>query len=640
MRLSLHKTVAVTGIVLLLIAIVSLRIILKWGGPAGSALPGWEMKWSHAAETAVSEDSLTSPEGDWIQVSSNTKRLEAPKGTSSAWIRITLPDIPDNSAVLIEKVYGEEIKAYVNDLLIYSSKGTAKDKGTKVLIPLSREQSREQLYLWSSGGEGSLGIEGGILSGSYSKLLALYVKQDVMDLFIGASLIFMAAVFAVCSIFLKKELFISGLFLVLVILSCGTLVITNSPFLPILQSNPDRLVNNLNNLALITLLISSIMFFEKLFGPGKNAIVTKVRKFIAGYTLICCGLWILNLCLSYRLDSLVLYVENMTGGLIVLQLLFLLVLAVIYALRGQVNGVILSGGFAILVSALLTDLVMYYVSEGSYHLYWWKWGAVVLVISLIVIVGRGFIRSHEQVVRYSFELEKFNNDLQRSEKMEIISELAASVAQEVQNPLHVTRGFLQILGDRSEQKEKAYLEMAITELDRAALIITDFLTFAKPELESVERLDVSGELKHIAGVLAPLANLREAEIILKLQAGLYVEGSSSKMKQAFINILKNSVESLQKNGLITITVWQSSSYIIVCVRDNGEGMKSSELTRLGEPYYSNKSKGTGLGLMVTFKIIEAMGGTIKFHSQLGEGTEVIVKLPVAGPEEEEVLACV
>ncbi|KGE19230.1 sensor histidine kinase [Paenibacillus wynnii] len=640
MRLSLHKAVVVIGIMLLLIAIVTLGIILKWGGPAGSVLPGWEMKWSHAGGTANPDDSLNGFEGEWMHVSSNTERLEAPKGVSSVWTRITLPDNLDNSAVLIDYIYGEEIKAYANNVLIYNSNGAIKGKGTKVLIPLSRELTGEQLYVKSSGGEGNIGIEGSILYGSYGKLLALYVKQDVMDLFIGASLIFMASVFAVCSIFLKRELFFSGFLLVLVILSCGTLVITNSAFLPILQSNPGRLVNILYNLALITLLVSSILFFEKIFGPGKNEIVTKVRKCMAGYSLVYCGLWILNLSLSYRLDSLALYAETITGVLIALQLLFLLVLAVVSALRGKIDSIIFSGGFAILMISLFTDLVMYYVSEGSYHLYWWKWGVVILVISLIVIVGRGFIKSHEQVVHYSYELEKFNNDLQRSEKMEIISELAASVAQEVQNPLHVTRGFLQILGEMSGQKEKTYLQMAVTELDRAAMIITDFLTFAKPELESVERLDISGELRHIAGVLVPLANLREAEIILKLQTGLYVEGSSFKLKQAFLNILKNSVESLQENGLITITVWQSSTYIIVSVRDNGEGMKSSELARLGEPYYSNKSKGTGLGLMVTFKIIEAMRGTIKFHSQLGEGTEVIVKLPIARPEEEEVLACV
>ncbi|MNE82159.1 Sporulation kinase E [compost metagenome] len=63
------------------------------------------------------------------------------------------------------------------------------------------------------------------------------------------------------------------------------------------------------------------------------------------------------------------------------------------------------------------------------------------------------------------------------------------------------------------------------------------------------------------------------------------------------------------------------------MKDNGEGMKLSELSRLGEPYYSNKTKGTGLGLMVTFRIVEAMNGTIQFYSKKGQGTEVVVKLP-------------
>lgn len=133
---------------------------------------------------------------------------------------------------------------------------------------------------------------------------------------------------------------------------------------------------------------------------------------------------------------------------------------------------------------------------------------MVFVLSLIVILGRRFTRNHEQLVEYSRKLETFNNDLQRSEKMEIISELAASVAHEVRNPLQVTRGFLQILGERSDYKEREYMQMAIAELDRATVIISDFLTFAKPGLETIERLDVSEELRHVSGILAPLANLQ------------------------------------------------------------------------------------------------------------------------------------
>ncbi|KWX87009.1 hypothetical protein AMQ83_15655, partial [Paenibacillus riograndensis] len=96
-----------------------------------------------------------------------------------------------------------------------------------------------------------------------------------------------------------------------------------------------------------------------------------------------------------------------------------------------------------------------------------------------------------------------------------------------------------------------------------------------------------------------------------------------------INLIKNAIESLEEDGQITVAAWRSGEHIIISVRDNGEGMKMSELAHLGEPYYSNKKKGTGLGLMVTFRIIEAMNGSIQFQSRKGEGTEVIVKLPSA-----------
>ena len=413
MKFSLHKTVVALIVMLLLIAIVTLGIILKWGGPAGTALPGWEMKWSHAAQIPASMETLNHSEGDWIPISANSQRLEAPQGTSAAWMRITLPEVLENSGVLIDQVYGREIKAFVNNVLIYSSEGSAPFKGSKMIIPLSKEQARESLYVWSSGGDERLGIEGSILSGSYIKLLALYVKQDVMDIFIGAALIFVAAVFAVCSIFMKRKLFLSGFFLVLVILSCGVMVITNSPFLPLLWSQYVTFLNHLFELSLMTLLLSSILFFEKMFERGKNGFFVKVRKGISYYTLAVFFMWFLNLCLSSRFDILIQTLNYLTEGLLVLQLLYLISLAVIYALRGQVDAIILSGGFTIFVSAVLTDLAMYYVSDGSYHIYWWKWGVVVLVISLIIMLGRGFISSHEQVVQYSHELEKFNNDLQK-----------------------------------------------------------------------------------------------------------------------------------------------------------------------------------------------------------------------------------
>lgn len=532
-------------------------------------------------------------------------------------------------AILIDRVFGDNLKAYIDNRLIYDSSGDVEYSGNKVLIPLPAQDSAQPLYLWNAG-SGEFGIEGDIRVGSYNQLLSFYVKQDLVDVVLGAAMIFMAGALLICLLFLKPEFFYSGFFLALVILSFGVLLLTYSPFLTLFLSRGDRLRQISFDLALFTIMPAFTLYFEQLFGPGKRGFTTRVRKFQLAYSLFCTAALILNAAVSFRLDALYsILTINATGVLMMAQLIYLLYLAFSYARRGNSDATLFTGGFSVFAVVSVAELLRYFISMERYHLYWWKWGMVVFILSLIAILGKRFAGSHEKALEYARELEKFNNELQRSEKMEIISELAASVAHEVRNPLQVTRGFLQILGERSGNKEKEYLKMAVGELDRASVIITDFLTFAKPGLDIVDVFEVSGELKHVSGILLPLANLQGGSIELRLQQELQVTGSPAKFKQAFINLIKNSIESLQEEGEVVVTAWRTGNWVIISVKDNGEGMKVSELARLGEPYYSNKTKGTGLGLMVTFRIIEAMNGTIEFHSRKGEGTEVLIKLPAS-----------
>lgn len=618
-----------------LLFILLLTTMIPWGTAMGSAgssystLSGWDIKFERS-EADHMENAMAALEEEWIRVMPYEKVPETPGGVSSAWLRFTLPQMNERSAVFIDKVYGNNVKAYLNNELVYESANKYNFNGSKVLIPLSKNDGDQILYVWTHGGSKDLGIKGQIRVGRYSELLTMYVKEGLIDLIIGATFIFIAIVLLICSLFLKRGFFSGGLLLVLIICSIGILIVTYSPFLPIVIGNYGKVALLFFDLALYTLLPSFTFYFEKIFGPGKKKIVTRFRKFQVVYSVFCLFLLLLNVLLSYQLDSFYrLMTVKVLGIIMIVQFILLVSLAFIHASRRNADAIVFTTGFSIFALVSLSELVTYYVSGLTYELYWWKWGMVLFVISLIVILGRRFTRNHAQLVEYSRKLEKFNNDLQRSEKMEIISELAASVAHEVRNPLQVTRGFLQILGERSDQKEKEYLHMAVAELDRATHIITDFLTFAKPGIETVERFDVSEELRHVTGILSPLANLQGGVIELNLQSGLCVIGSSAKFKQAFINIIKNSIEALQDNGLITVTTWRAGSQIIISVRDNGEGMNRSELARLGEPYYSNKMKGTGLGLMVTFRIIEAMEGITEFQSEKGKGTEIIVKLPEA-----------
>ncbi|MFD1772723.1 sensor histidine kinase [Paenibacillus rhizophilus] len=631
MKLPLHKIAAVVFVILLLASMIEIGISMERGKQEGTELSRWKLKWVSEAE---GDHGQHPPSGDkgWIDVLSSGPQVEAPGETAAVWIRASLPPISSNSAALVNKVYGKNIRAYLDDTLVYGSSGSVGLSGSKILIPLNASQTGKELYIYCEGPDSRLGIDGEIKIESYGKLLNLYLKEDLMDIIIGGALIFVAVVLGVCSIFLKRELFFSGFLLMLIMLSSGVLMIYYSPYFSLVLGSRSKWMELFFDISLFTLLPAFTYFFEKLFGPGLYGGVTRLRKFQLVYSLFCLGLSILNIALSYCIDGLYrMFTVEIAGVLMIMQFLFLLGHAVRYALRGNVEAIIFTSGFAVFALTALSELSLFYMSGEGYHLYWWKWGIVIFLVSLIVIVGRKFAKNHEQVVEYSKELEKFNNDLQRSEKMEIISELAASVAHEVRNPLQVTRGFLQIIGEGSDSKEKEYLQLAISELDRAAHIINDFLTFAKPQMDEVECLDVGGELKHVAGILLPLAKMQESTIEIHLEDGLYVKFSSSKFKQALINLIKNGIEALQESGLVIITAWKSGGYVVISIRDSGEGMTSGEMARLGEPYFSNKTKGTGLGLMVTFRIIEAMNGTIEFKSIKGKGTEVIVKLPAVKP---------
>ncbi|QQZ63470.1 GHKL domain-containing protein [Paenibacillus sonchi] len=629
MKLPSMKAAAAIFMLFLLISIVPIGIAVQWGGGAGFSIPDWELKWetSDVCDPAAAAEA---PDSEWVQADMDSVRPAAPADASAVWFRFPLPLTEErNPALLINKVTGHNLRAYADHKLIYESQDLMNYDERKVLIPLSGTEGHSWLYLWSSGDGQGFGIEGEITAGNYGKLLEYYVKQNLPDMVIGAAFLFVGAALMGCLLFLKLDFFKGGFFLVLVIVSFGVLFITYSPFLPVILHIPDHWTQTCFDLALFTLLPSFTIYFEQIFGAGKHRVITKLRKFQLGYSLFCLVFLIVNAMLSYRLDGLYrIATVDFLGLLMIAQFIYLLFVTLGAAFKGNRDAVIFSAGFSVFALLSLTELILYY-ANNSYHLQWWKWGVIAFVASLILILGRRFAGNHEQVLEYSRDLEKFNDDLQRSEKMEIISELAASVAHEVRNPLQVTRGFLQILGERSDKKEKEYLQMAMEELDRASLIITDFLTFAKPGMDTLDRFEVAEELRHVSGVLVPLAHLQGGTIELNLESGLQVLGSTSKFKQAFINLIKNAIESLEEDGQITVAAWRSGEHIIISVRDNGEGMKMSELAHLGEPYYSNKKKGTGLGLMVTFRIIEAMNGSIQFQSRKGEGTEVIVKLPSA-----------
>lgn len=224
-------------------------------------------------------------------------------------------------------------------------------------------------------------------------------------------------------------------------------------------------------------------------------------------------------------------------------------------------------------------------------------------------------------------------NLIKAEKTHMVSHLAASISHEVRNPLTVSRGFIQMLGevDSLEDRNK-YANIALRELDRATEVINDYLTFAKPTLEQKEEINILKEIQYAVNVIIPLANMNGIQVELSLleDETYYVKGERKKFQQCLINILKNGIEAMENNG--TLTIRQNPKGIEI--QDEGIGMTQEQIDRLGEPYFTTKEKGTGLGMMVSFSIIKGMGGNITVNSDPEKGGTIFcLQLPTYTKQE-------
>lgn len=456
------------------------------------------------------------------------------------------------------------------------------------------------------------------------------MKYGIMDVILGAALILIALGMLLCFLFIKKSYLSAGKSLTIFILAVGMMILTYSPFMNILYPKLDVTAYNLFDMASTLLMPSIFIFFERVFGKGPFQLIHRFRKLQVGFALVNISFFIVGLLFSNIRNWYSVYGAIAFAVFIVISNIFLVILLIIYCKQKNKEAIILSAGFGLFAFIGMMELIWFLIKEMDYYMFLWKWGILSFIGALVIILARRSIHNYEQVVQYSKQMEIFNNELQRSEKMDIISQLAASVAHEVRNPLQVTRGFLQIIGEKAtDDKDKTFMVLAINELDRASEIITDFLTFAKPQLEQTTILNIGEELQQIEGILVPLATMQGGIITVDLASELYVRGNSSKFKQALINLIKNSIEALGQDGTIHIHAYEDkgSKSVVIRIKDNGEGMNEADLKRLGEPYYSKKTKGTGLGLMVTFRIIEVMKGSLRFISKKGIGTEAIIHFP-------------
>jgi diguanylate cyclase (GGDEF)-like protein/PAS domain S-box-containing protein len=217
--------------------------------------------------------------------------------------------------------------------------------------------------------------------------------------------------------------------------------------------------------------------------------------------------------------------------------------------------------------------------------------------------------------------------LRKSEKLSLVGQLAAGVAHEIRNPLTSVKGFLQLM---QEEVKPNYIAMTLAEIDHMEEIIKEFLTLAKPQVTKIIRMNSKTLLQNAVTLFGAQAIMNNVEIIEEYDSDLpQLDCDGNNLKQVFINILQNAVESMPNGGIIKIQAMRfGEEYIQFRFCDQGHGIPADRLDKLGEPFYSTKEKGMGLGLMVSYKIVQEHKGTININSTVNEGTTIEVVLPI------------
>lgn len=220
--------------------------------------------------------------------------------------------------------------------------------------------------------------------------------------------------------------------------------------------------------------------------------------------------------------------------------------------------------------------------------------------------------------------------LRRTEKLAVIGQLAAGIAHEIRNPLTTLKGFIDLLKSKAAYTDNWYLDVMLSETEQIQWIASQFLAVAKPQSMKLEQKNVESMLRQAIALLNPLAAAHHVQMTVQREVDEpepRIECDENQLLQLFINILKNAIEAMPCGGQIETAIRCNADSVSVLVRDHGEGIPQERIAHLGEPFYSLKEKGTGLGLMICYKIIEDHRGTIRITSEVGQGTTVEITLP-------------
>jgi signal transduction histidine kinase len=220
--------------------------------------------------------------------------------------------------------------------------------------------------------------------------------------------------------------------------------------------------------------------------------------------------------------------------------------------------------------------------------------------------------------------------LHRQDKLAAVGQLAAGVAHEIRNPLTSMKGYTEFLQlDETDENKQEYLEIIMEEINRVNEIVEEFLQLAKPQALTLE-------MKNLVPIIQNVVSLTEFEARKKNitlfsdcnDEEIFVRCDENRLKQVILNFIKNGMEAMPDGGFIKVMTEIKEDKVQISITDTGIGIPPEQLKRLGEPFFTTKKSGNGLGLMISFKIIESHLGNVFVESEVNKGTVFKIVLPI------------
>jgi signal transduction histidine kinase len=228
--------------------------------------------------------------------------------------------------------------------------------------------------------------------------------------------------------------------------------------------------------------------------------------------------------------------------------------------------------------------------------------------------------------------------LEHADRLAATGEMAASIAHEIKNPIAGVLGALQVFDAEvsSNDPRREILREMMVQLDRVNHAVNDLLSYARPNPPFFEEMDVTELARKTIGLLSRQTAGKEVTIALEGANGTppprtVIFADRKQLQQVIWNIVLNGLQSLEGKGSVSISLARSEEGVRIQIRDTGKGIPQEQLSKIFQPFFTTKHKGTGLGMTICKRIIEQHSGTISVVSRPGKGTNVTIVLPLKQP---------